>query len=276
MTGGAGKFLDFFAHELIPFVEGRYRTAPYRILAGHSLGGLFALSALTERTEIFDAHIAVSPTLGWDDDFALRQTAKLLEGRKELEKALFVTMANEEAGRPSPTRFDRLRKILKRSKATGFVWDMQLMQDEDHGTVVLPAHTWALRKLFDGWRLPLDPKTRRFTGSLSDLGKHYASLEKRFRIGVLPPEPVLNQIGYQHLLDNDTDGALPFFRYAVELYPRSANVHDSLGEALEKSGERKEALESYERAVEAGTRLKDPSLPAFTANRDRLAAANRK
>ena len=45
-SGGADRFLDFFEKELIPFVESEYRTAPLRIFAGHSLGGLFAFHSM--------------------------------------------------------------------------------------------------------------------------------------------------------------------------------------------------------------------------------------
>ncbi len=40
-AGGADTFLSFIADELVPFIDENYRTAPYRILIGHSFGGLF-------------------------------------------------------------------------------------------------------------------------------------------------------------------------------------------------------------------------------------------
>ena len=39
-AGGADEFLRFLSDELIPWVEGQYRTASFRVLVGHSLGGL--------------------------------------------------------------------------------------------------------------------------------------------------------------------------------------------------------------------------------------------
>src|SRR3954447_11335145 len=42
-SGGADNFLKFFETELIPEVEKQFRVLPYRIFAGHSLGGLFAI-----------------------------------------------------------------------------------------------------------------------------------------------------------------------------------------------------------------------------------------
>jgi Flp pilus assembly protein TadD len=66
------------------------------------------------------------------------------------------------------------------------------------------------------------------------------------------------------------EGALEVFRYNVELYPDAPNVHDSLGEALERAGRLPEAFSSYSRAVDRATATDDPRLEIFEANRDRV------
>ena len=275
-SGGAGKFLDFFEKELVPYVEATYRTLPLRVFAGHSLGGLFALDALAERPGLFGATIAASPALNWDHDVVLERLAKFLDGRKELRHTLFVTMADEEDGDPRPTRFERLRRLLKGTKAAGFAWGALELPDEDHGSVVLRSWYHGLRKVFDGWRLPRDGKRGGFDGTVEDLERHYARLSERLGYAVVPPASVVNQVGYQHLLAGDAKGALPFFRRNVELRPGSPNVHDSLGEALEALGKPEEALACYEKAVDLAAKDADPLLPVFTRNRDRLAAAKAK
>jgi hypothetical protein len=275
-SGGAPKFLDFFEQELFPYVESHYRTAPYRIFAGHSLGGLLALHIFAARNGMFNAYIAVSPSLRWDDDYPLRAVSEFLKDRKECDRTLFVTMANEEQGDSKPTRFDRLYGILGASEAKGFVFGCKLMTDENHGSVVLRSHYWGLRLIFDGWQIPPTPGSRQFAGTLDQLKEHYAKLSKRLGYAVIPPEQVVNLFGYQLLGQKKTDDAIAVFRYNVELYPDSANVYDSLGEALEGAGQMKEALANYTKAVENATKLKDPRLEIFTRNRDRAAAAVKK
>ncbi len=271
--GGAGAFLEFFAKELFPYVEGHYRTAPYRIFAGHSLGGLLALDALVARPEMFNAVIAASPALNWDNDFILRATADFFRDRKDLPVTLFVTMADEERDEPAPTRFDRLRGTLAAAKAAGFVRDSMSMPEETHGTVVLRSHYWGLRKVFAGWQLPADPRTHAFAGTLDDLKAHYATLSTRFGYALVPAEVATNLLGYQALARNDVEGALAFFRYNVELYPGSANPYDSLGEALGRAGRTEEALANYEKAVAKARENGDRLLATFIANRDRAVAA---
>jgi predicted alpha/beta superfamily hydrolase len=45
-SGGAKKFIKFIQDELFPYIEGNYRTLPYRLLEGHSLGGMFSIHVL--------------------------------------------------------------------------------------------------------------------------------------------------------------------------------------------------------------------------------------
>jgi predicted alpha/beta superfamily hydrolase len=52
-SGGADNFLKFFETELIPEIEKQYRVQPYRIFAGHSLGGLFAIHAMITKPGTF-------------------------------------------------------------------------------------------------------------------------------------------------------------------------------------------------------------------------------
>jgi predicted alpha/beta superfamily hydrolase len=269
---GAGKFLDFFAKELIPYVEKHYRTLPYRIFSGHSLGGLFALTALATRSELFQAYIAASPALDFENDYPLRTLEAFFKGRQELQRTLFVTMANEEAGDPAPTRFDRLQQLLGSVQATGFVWSAKPMADETHGSVVLRSHYWGLRKIFELWPLPIGPNGF-FLGGLEGLNKHYAELAQRLGFSVRPSEETVNSAGYGSLSINDAEGAIALFKYNVEINPLSANAYDSLGEALERAGRLEEALANYTKATENAKKNADKRLAVFAANRDRAAEA---
>ena len=272
-SGGAAKFLDFFDKELFPYVEGNYRTEPYRIFAGHSLGGLLSLYILTTRPELFNAYIAASPALTWDDDYILARMSGFLEGRKELARTLFVTMANEEEADPKPDRFDRLCTMLGNAKAAGFVWGCMRMPEENHGTVVLRTHYYGLRKFYEGWRLSFGTPTVPFSMTFTEIKQHYAALSKRFGYDVLPPEQIVNQAGYLLLAQNRTDDAIAVFRGNAELYSGAANVYDSLAEALERAGRTEEALANYNKAVETANKTGDRRLEIFTANRDRAVAA---
>ena len=63
-------------------------------------------------------------------------------------------------------------------------------------------------------------------------------------------EVQINAQGYRYLRANKTAEALALFQINTLLFPNSGNVHDSLGEAFWKSGQREAALNCYRRALE--------------------------
>lgn len=269
-AGGADKFLQFIETELIPQIESNYRTRPYRIFAGHSFGGLLALHAFLNKTELFNAYIAVSPTMEWDDHLLARRAAEFFKDRKELNRTLYITLGNE--GGATQIGFDRFKAILARQQAKHFVWDTALLPDEDHGTIVLPSHYYGLRKVFAGWQG--DPQL--LSGGLPAVEAHYKKLSARFNYDVLPPEPLINQLGYQLLGQGQMEEAITVFKNNVARYPQSANVYDSLAEAYEKQGKLELARPNYEKAVQLGQQNNDPNLAVYKTNFDRVSQTLKK
>ena len=66
-------------------------------------------------------------------------------------------------------------------------------------------------------------------------------------------EAEVNIYGYQLLGQGKTDQAIEIFRKNVRDYPRSWNTYDSLGEALGKKGDKKQALANYQKALDMVT-----------------------
>lgn len=265
-SGGADKFLSFFETELIPLIESRYRVHPYRVFAGHSFGGLFALHALFSKPKLFNAWIAVSPSLNWDDRLIARRAEEFVKKNPEVNGTLVFTLGDEA---PVKAEFESLKKFFAAKAPKGFEVVAYYYGDEDHGSVVLPSHHAALKKIFAPWRFTFergdDPKTL-----LPRATEHYARLSKRAGFDVPVPENLVNQFGYILLGRNDVEGAIAVFRRNVELYPKSANVYDSLGEALEKAGDTDGARTSYQRALAIGQETADPNAHIFKTNVERM------
>ena len=272
-SGGAARFLDFLDNEVIPFVDGNFRTAPHRTLIGHSLGGLFVMNALAGRPELFQAAIAVSPAVTNDEvsgpgspSISDRLEAAL-KHRKRWPFTLFVTMSDGEDGRWERD-FEGIHRILQHSSPDGFSWEFLRTTGEDHGTTVLPSIDRGLRFIHADWNTSGLVRE----GTLDDLTARFESLSTRLGFEIPPPEVMVNLLGYRLLQDGRTDEAVEAFEYNVALYPDSANVHDSLGEGLERRGSLPGALRSYRRAVSRAEASEDPLLPVFRANLSRVEA----
>ena len=267
-SGGADKFLKFIETELIPKIESSYRVEPYRVFAGHSFGGLFALHAMLTRPELFNAYIAVSPTMHWDNHLLSRKAETFFKERKELQRTLFLTLGNE--GGEAKVGFERFKGILAKNTPKGFSFGSALMEDEDHGSVVMPSHYAGLRKVFEGWQL---------TGNVAGLAQveeHYKKLSARFGYTVLPPEAMMNLFGYQLVGLGKLEEALAVFKLNVKNYPESANVYDSLAEYYEKNGKLDLAKPNYAKAVELGSQTNDPNLPVYKTNLERVSETLKK
>ncbi len=70
-------FLRFLTDELVPFMVREYRVAPFKVLLGHSLGGLFAVHAMLTDPKPFDAYVVVSASVYWRVRILITDAARL-------------------------------------------------------------------------------------------------------------------------------------------------------------------------------------------------------
>jgi uncharacterized protein len=267
-SGGGDKFLKFIETELIPDIEKRYRVSPYRILAGHSLGGLFAVHAMLVRPELFNSYIAVSPALQWDNQAEVKRAEDFFKTRTEFDRSLYLSLGSEPG--PIEDAFHQFKQVLAKNQAKGFEWEAQEMADEDHGSVVLRSHYSGLRKIYAGWQIPRDPMNGNVAGDMKGVEEHYKKLSAKFGFTIPAPENLINQVGYQLLFGDKPEEAIAAFKTNVERYPGSANVYDSLAEAYERTGRLDLAAPLYEKASSLGQQNKDPNLGIYQANFERV------
>jgi CubicO group peptidase (beta-lactamase class C family) len=76
-------------------------------------------------------------------------------------------------------------------------------------------------------------------------------------------EQRLNERGYEFLQKKDSAKAIALFRLNTELYPASANTYDSLGEALESSGDTAGAIAMYRKCIAVAS---EPGAAAMPGN----------
>jgi len=99
--------------------------------------------------------------------------------------------------------------------------------------------------------------------------KHYSNLTTKYGYAILPPENILNAVGYYFLGQQSFDEAIAILSKNVSLYPQSANVYDSLGETYEKSGQQLLANQNYEKAYLIAKEIKHPNLQIYKQNFER-------
>ena len=269
-SGGADNFLKFFETELIPAIEKDYRVQPYRIFAGHSLGGLFAIHAMVSKPGLFNSYVAVSPSMQWDNETTLKRAEEFLNKQKEMNVTLYVSLGFEPGA--IGDSFQHFKAVLQKTNIKGFQYQVEQLTDEDHGSVVLRSHYAGLRKVYEGWQGPIDLQSGAVEGGLKGADAHYKKLSEKFGYAIPVPEQLINQMGYQLLFDNQAEEAIAVFKANVERYPDSANVYDSLAEAYERGGRNDLAEPLYDKARTLGEQNKDPNTAIYKANYERVHA----
>ena len=169
-NGGADAFLSFVADELIPFVDKSYRTRPYRVLVGHSFGGLFAIHALAAKPKLFNAYIAIDPTLTWNGGAEVAKAESLFSKTPELQGDLYLTAASATGNSPGDIR--GLATILDRKVPAGFRWNLEWMKQETHTSIPLRSIHQGLDAIFDGWHLT-DPLELFDKGGIEAVHRHF-------------------------------------------------------------------------------------------------------
>jgi predicted alpha/beta superfamily hydrolase len=263
-SGGGENFTDFLRKELIPYVESNYPAAPYRTLVGHSLGGLLVVNTLLNHTQLFNAYVAIDPSLSWDGGRLLREASVRLRERKYAGRKCYLAVANTllpgldtARVRRDTTRLTahvrailRFTDSLKSNPGNRLQWRCKYYPNEDHGPVALPATYDALRFVFGYYQLPsvaqfLSPAFR----ADSALIAHFRRVSAELGYPVLPPQSMFNGLGNAYLQSNMADKARDLFKLNVATYPQSPRAFESMGSYYEAVNDTGKALEFYGKAL---------------------------
>jgi predicted alpha/beta superfamily hydrolase len=248
-TGGGANFLTFMRSELIPHIEKSYRTAPYRVLVGHSFGGIAAINALYTIPETFNAYVAIDPSLWWDNRVLLTQARERFSKPGLAGRTLYVAQANTIT--PGDTTLNvhfnaivQFNSILETYNASGLRYAYRYYPNDSHGSVPMIAEYDALRFIFDSYNVPLALALER-PGYLTD---HFTRVSTALGYEIHPPEPLVDLMG-RIALGRDSSVALRLYEMNAALYPASANAQVALGDFWLAKKDSVKARGYFEKAV---------------------------
>jgi predicted alpha/beta superfamily hydrolase len=124
----ADGFLRFVETEVIPYIERKYRTQPTRMIAGHSLGGLFVLYSLFEKPDLFQARFAFSPSV-WISHGRLRAE---LEKTLKTPRSTFLYLSLGDQERDMAEPFAAITEVLRRLAPPTFRWRSDITRGATH------------------------------------------------------------------------------------------------------------------------------------------------
>lgn len=144
--GQSERFRRFVAEEVQPFIETRYRTSGETALMGESLAGLFVVETFLKEPQMFDAYVAVSPSLWWDGGELARQSGARLRDQSNAPRTLILTLGDEGPEMQAP--MDVLTANLRDYAMPGVTWIFTPRPTETHATIYHGAALDAFRQLY--------------------------------------------------------------------------------------------------------------------------------
>ncbi|SEB14970.1 alpha/beta hydrolase-fold protein [Pedobacter hartonius] len=268
-SGGGEKFTDFLQKELIPEIESKYSTAPYRMLIGHSLGGLFVINTLLKHTELFNSYISIDPALWYDNSKLVKEAGDILKDKKFDDKSLFISIANGFKKKVDTTEIRKhkspysdavlampiLTCTLQKNNNKKFHWEIKSYEREGHNTSPFISEYDGLQYIFRDYNFLSVDNYDLFNTAvkgkaiLDTLVLGYKKISDSMGYKVVPSERIINNMGYAFLRSNKLESAYLFFQFNEQNYPNSFNVYDAWGDYYLASGDNKAAKKYFSKAL---------------------------
>jgi predicted alpha/beta superfamily hydrolase len=240
--GGSDRFLTFLTHELMPWVDGRYHTAPFRIIAGHSRGGLYVMNTLLNQPDAFNAYIAMSPAL-WQQDKAVLKGAQ--EKLKRLPPRRFLYMTDGDEAESLTSTVAEAVALIKRAAPANLEWSYAHLANEQHMTTPHRSMYDGLEHIFSGMQVP---RPTILAQGIAGIDAHYAKLPARYGFDIALPFGMADWCGYYLLQQNKPQMAVEVFQRNVANHPGMAAAYYSLSSALQAAKRPQDAQQAMTKA----------------------------
>lgn len=163
-SGGAPETLSFLTEMLMPEISSRYEIdLDNGVMAGLSYGGLFSLYARAMMPDRFPHHIALSPSLFWDDDVVLKALEQSFTTGPARSGRVFVAAGAREVTISPPTEPDMARNIamvqnvctvgnLIAENSERVTGEIRVFDDESHHSIIGIGFSKGLRYVIGDYR----------------------------------------------------------------------------------------------------------------------------
>ena len=253
-SGKSEKFLEFLKSELFPLIESNYRTEPYRVITGWSLGGLFSVYTYLEHPEYFSAYLAISPSLWWDNDLYVRVTKNYIEQKKISKKKITVTIGSLEGGDMGRSVRDGFITLMKNQFGSDDFFKTVEIPDESHSYVYYKAIYEGLQLLYSDWQMPKEL----LEDGIEAIKTFYSNLSQKYGYKIDVPEAAYSNLANYTYNQVSTEAAIDIAKLYVNAFPNSSYAYFRLGIFNQLASNYKIAKECYQKALELENKTLNP------------------
>jgi hypothetical protein len=258
-SGGADRFIAFFKDELIPELDSRYRTQPFRIFYSGSFGGGFCVYALLTQPEAFNAYLAATPAIDYEggSQLIMNNVQSYLASRNYEGRFLYLGVENDPMLVPV---LDKFVDVLSRANVKGLKWEYHPFFDEDHGSIANRVIYHGLKFTYSDWNnIPQDIAGR----GVQAIRVYAAGLNKKYGYAIGVSSIALGKVANSYKQQNKLEEAIELLKFNLEYSPNSEMAWLQLGRAYESADQLEKAKDALETAHRKAVENSSPHLGIF-------------
>ncbi len=241
------SFFEFIGFELLPYIEGKYRTQPFRVIAGHDTTAGFLNFYLYKDDPIFNGYISIAP------EMARGMEKRIADRLATIKTPVFYYQATADGDMKeiNEAAFE-LDGNINLIPNKNFNYRLDKFKETTHYSLVPLAISRALYFIFDGYQpismLEFQEKIVALDkGYTQYLITKYDNLEKKLGLKIKPRLSDFKAIEAAILKNKAYFELQELGKYADKNYPKTTlgTYHQAL--YYEKSGEFKKAVKEYKK-----------------------------
>ncbi|MGV3695852.1 alpha/beta hydrolase [Flavobacterium sp.] len=238
-------FFEFIGMELLPYIEKKYRTAPFKMIAGLDTTAAFANFYLYKDNPVFDAYISMSPEL------PMAMEEQIPERLAAIAKPLFYYHSSADGDvKKMRDRILKLDEAAKNIKKETLNYRFDDFKGSSHYSLVLNSIPSALYQIFSIYQpitpLEFNEKIAPLTSGYVDyLIKKYDVIDKSFALKLPIRINDFKAIEAAILKNKAYDEFDKLAQLSRKNYPKAMLADYQLAQMWEKKGENAKAVKSY-------------------------------
>ncbi len=288
------KYRDFLEKELLPHIEKNYRVSDDRMIFGWQSPGYCVIQVLLERPELFSAYFVASAASV--DSIKFEQFA-----RRSLNSEKFLYFARSPDETWLTKVFTKSTALLQKKAPKNLRWKSELFVEEDHWSTPYRTIYRGLTEYYYDYQPLLFESLQDYenAGGIQHLINHYQRRGEKYNVShEIHPSTIFNLLSLSMRADNyesfdffmtyftgEIPGLYPvrwhhrygqfylkheklqkaqsFFKEALQAMPNSPLLYAGLGDVYQKLGEKQQAEEAYQKAIDLAQKIEDPGLENY-------------
>jgi len=255
------KFLEFVSNELIPFIDGQYRTNNFRIFMGSFDCGVFGLYTLIKQPDLFNAYLINSPGRYGGSSAFLEAANEVFKTASYNNRFLHLTYAeNEQEEFRQPT--EKFIEFMGTNSPGGLTFSSSYLQGADYDEYTPYIYCkGSFLSLFGGFNCPQEIVQQ----SYASVKEYYRQLSTRLGYDIEIPYRVMDNTGNNLWRAGKLNEAEQVFLLMVQQSPTKIDAYFRLADLTRITGRYEESVNYYNKCLEL-----NPNINVAKARRDKV------